>query len=98
MSLKRWLSKYNSRDVDTVIPESDHRLLMFFTAILPLYLLYRYEGGYHAGHPVIRRFWEVVHDMDTESQRKLLMFVTGSMKAPVSRWSYVVWRKLNSQS
>jgi len=42
-----------------------------------------YEGGYSADHVVIKMFWDVVHEMDLENQRKLLMFITGSMKAPI---------------
>lgn len=41
------------------------------------------HSGYDAKHPVVRWFWETVHEMDLESQRKLLMFVTGSFKAPI---------------
>lgn len=40
-------------------------------------------SGYDAKHPVVRGLWETVHEMDLESQRKLLMFVTGSFKAPI---------------
>ena len=43
----------------------------------------RYEAGYDAKHPIVRAFWETVHEMPCESQRKLLMFVTGSFKAPI---------------
>ena len=31
----------------------------------------------------IRNFWEVVHSLSVEQQRKLLMFVTGSDRVPV---------------
>jgi hypothetical protein len=43
----------------------------------------RYEGGYSADTPLVQWFWEIVHDMDLEARRKLLMFVTGSTKAPI---------------
>jgi ubiquitin-protein ligase E3 A len=52
-------------------------------SVLSPRVLSRYEAGYHASHPLIRWFWEVLHEMDFESQRKLLMFATGSMKAPI---------------
>ena len=42
-----------------------------------------YDGGYSAEHPYIRRFWVLVHNMDLETQRKFLMFATGSHMAPV---------------
>lgn len=41
------------------------------------------HSGYDTKHPVVRWLWETVHEMDLESQRKLLMFVTGSFKAPI---------------
>lgn len=43
----------------------------------------KYEGGYDEKHPTVRAFWETVHEMDLASQRKLLMFVTGSYKSPI---------------
>ncbi len=42
-----------------------------------------HNSGYDAKHAVVRGFWETVHEMDLESQRKLLLFVTGSYKAPI---------------
>jgi len=41
-----------------------------------------YEG-YPPEHPVIKFLWNVVQQMDLDYQRKFLMFVTGSMKAPL---------------
>lgn len=43
----------------------------------------RYEGGYEKSSNVIQWFWAVIHEMDLTSQRQLLMFVTGSAKAPI---------------
>ena len=43
----------------------------------------RYDDGYTENHPIIKRFWKVVHEMDAEKQRKLLTFVTGSDRAPI---------------
>jgi len=43
----------------------------------------RYEGGYDKNSGVIQWFWSLVHEMDLTSQRQLLMFVTGSAKAPI---------------
>jgi len=42
-----------------------------------------YEGGYSREHPAVRRFWEVVHGLPLEEQQRLLMFATGSPKAPL---------------
>jgi alpha-tubulin suppressor-like RCC1 family protein len=35
------------------------------------------------GHPTIKAFWEVVHDLEFENKQKLLLFITGSKKAPL---------------
>ena len=43
-----------------------------------------YEGGFHAEHPTVAAFWRVVLErLSGDEQRKLLMFVTGSIKAPI---------------
>ncbi|CAN0120978.1 unnamed protein product, partial [Laminaria digitata] len=42
-----------------------------------------YDGGYGGDHPTIKAFWGAVRDMPPEEQRRLLMFVTGSKKAPL---------------
>lgn len=42
-----------------------------------------YDGGYSAGSPIIRHFWELVHEFSQEQKRKLLQFATGSDRVPV---------------
>ncbi|CAM9423866.1 unnamed protein product [Scytosiphon promiscuus] len=42
-----------------------------------------YEGGYDKDHPTMLAFWGAVEDMPPEEQKRLLMFVTGSKKAPL---------------
>ncbi|CAN0164002.1 unnamed protein product, partial [Hapterophycus canaliculatus] len=42
-----------------------------------------YEGGYGKDHPTMLAFWAAVEDMPPEEQKRLLMFVTGSKKAPL---------------
>lgn len=42
----------------------------------------QYESGYAPDHATIKQFWEVVHSFDAESKRRLLMFSTGTMRAP----------------
>lgn len=37
-----------------------------------------YDAGFTADTPIIRHFWEIVHDMSPEDQKKLLQFTTGS--------------------
>lgn len=42
-----------------------------------------YDNGYHSDTPIIRWFWELVHDFSLEEKRKLLQFATGSDRVPV---------------
>ncbi|XP_017304855.1 ubiquitin-protein ligase E3A-like, partial [Diaphorina citri] len=46
-----------------------------------------YDAGYTAETPIIRYFWEIVHDMPHETQKKLLQFTTGSDRIPVGGFS-----------
>lgn len=39
--------------------------------------------GYAANSPIIRHFWELVHEFSQEQKRKLLQFATGSDRVPV---------------
>ena len=43
-----------------------------------------YFNGYNKNTPVIRYFWEVVHDLPLPLKKKLLFFATGSDRAPIS--------------
>ena len=42
-----------------------------------------YDGGYSADDPTIKNLWSVIHSFSDELKRKLLLFVTGSAKAPI---------------
>jgi ubiquitin-protein ligase E3 A len=42
-----------------------------------------YDGGFTRNSPIIRWFWEIVHEMTTEQKRQLLSFSTGSDRIPV---------------
>jgi len=42
-----------------------------------------YDSGYTKEHPTIRNFWEVVHSLTLEQQKRLLFFTTGSDRAPI---------------
>eukprot|EP01066_Platyproteum_vivax_P009505 Platyproteum_vivax@DN4189_c0_g1_i1.p2 len=42
-----------------------------------------YQDGFEKNSITIRYFWEVVHSLDTEEQKKLLCFITGSDRAPL---------------
>ncbi len=43
----------------------------------------RYEEPYSAEHQVIKWFWEALHDLGVEDQRRFLKFATGSDRAPI---------------
>eukprot|EP00803_Ostreobium_quekettii_P009976 evm.model.scf_2796.2 EVM.evm.TU.scf_2796.2 scf_2796:5567-19194(-) len=43
----------------------------------------KYEGGYHADHPVIRNFWDVVLGWPLDQKKRFLAFATGCDRAPV---------------
>lgn len=42
-----------------------------------------YAGGFHAGDPTVKLFWEVVHSMGPNDKRAVLSFATGCDRAPV---------------
>ncbi|KJE95518.1 ubiquitin ligase E3A isoform 1 [Capsaspora owczarzaki ATCC 30864] len=48
-----------------------------------------YDGGFDKDSPVIRFFWEVVHDMSEEEKKRLLFFATGSDRVPVGGLSHL---------
>uniref|UniRef100_A0A7S4I2I9 HECT-type E3 ubiquitin transferase n=1 Tax=Vannella robusta TaxID=1487602 RepID=A0A7S4I2I9_9EUKA len=42
-----------------------------------------YDGGFDVDHEVIKNFWEVIHSLNEEEQKKFLFFTTGSDRAPI---------------
>ena len=44
-----------------------------------------YRSGYGPAHAVIKRFWQVVEEMEDEEKAKLLRFVTGTSALPPVR-------------
>lgn len=48
-----------------------------------------YSGGYHADHPVIEMFWEVLKSFSLEHQKKFLKFVTGCSRGPLLGFKYL---------
>ncbi|ORX89040.1 HECT-domain-containing protein [Basidiobolus meristosporus CBS 931.73] len=42
-----------------------------------------YEGKYFESHPVIRNFWEVVHEFQPEEREKLVKFITSCSRPPL---------------
>lgn len=43
----------------------------------------QYEGGFDESSPAILQFWSVVSELSEAQKRKLLMFATGSDRAPI---------------
>lgn len=43
-----------------------------------------YRNGYHATHPQVLMFWEVVETWDNELRARMLQFVTGTSRVPVN--------------
>ncbi|KAH8548788.1 hypothetical protein BGW37DRAFT_522980 [Umbelopsis sp. PMI_123] len=42
-----------------------------------------YDGGWNKDTPIIRAFWEIVHEFSDEEKKKLLFFATGSDRVPI---------------
>ncbi|KAI8144833.1 hypothetical protein BJV82DRAFT_606431 [Fennellomyces sp. T-0311] len=42
-----------------------------------------YDGGWTKDSPIIKHFWEIVHEFTYEEKKKLLFFATGSDRAPI---------------
>eukprot|EP00878_Enallax_costatus_P019059 GHUV01020096.1.p1 GENE.GHUV01020096.1~~GHUV01020096.1.p1 ORF type:complete len:379 (+),score=90.25 GHUV01020096.1:952-2088(+) len=42
-----------------------------------------YDDGYHEHSTAIKWFWEVVHALDDDQQKRLLFFITGSDRVPI---------------
>ena len=44
----------------------------------------RYEDGYLKDSITIKLFWEVIHEMSKEDQKKFIFFTTGCDRAPIN--------------
>ncbi|XP_028323711.1 probable E3 ubiquitin-protein ligase HERC4 [Gouania willdenowi] len=42
-----------------------------------------YRGEFWDGHPTIKIFWEVFHDLPLENKKQFLLFLTGSDRIPI---------------
>ncbi|KAI9794590.1 MAG: hypothetical protein M1816_004477 [Peltula sp. TS41687] len=51
----------------------------------------RYDDGYSSDHPLIRKFWAVVHSFSPFKKRRLLEFVTSSERVPVSGYQSITF-------
>ena len=67
-----------AEDLEAIVsgtPQLDFRALRSVTT---------YEGGFDDQHPTVRHFWDVVlEELNIDEQKGLLMFATGSIKAPI---------------
>lgn len=43
----------------------------------------QYENGYTRETPLMRYFWEVVHALSVEEQKRFLCFCTGTDRVPI---------------
>ncbi|XP_065916670.1 E3 ubiquitin-protein ligase HACE1-like isoform X2 [Dysidea avara] len=48
------------------------------------------DGGYTEDHPVIKWFWELVHEYSQKDRALLLQFVTGSSRVPMGGFTNLV--------
>lgn len=53
-------------------------------SIADLKRIARYEDGYHASHPLVQAFWNIVSAYDSTQRRRLLEFVTASDRVPAA--------------
>jgi ubiquitin-protein ligase E3 A len=44
----------------------------------------KYDDGYEKDSTTIVYFWEIVHSLSLEKQKKLLLFLTGCDRAPIN--------------
>ncbi|KAL4932850.1 HECT domain protein [Aspergillus undulatus] len=51
----------------------------------------RYEGGFGAGHQMIRDFWAIARNFSAEKKAQLLEFVTASDRVPVNGISSIMF-------
>eukprot|EP01035_Chromulina_nebulosa_P019321 gene19321-25184_t len=79
--------------IDSIIRPDELETLMIGTPHLDFYELENattYISGdennsvpWDKNNPIIKGFWEIVHNMAFEDKQKLLLFITGSTKAPI---------------
>merc|ERR1719261_1933898 len=48
-----------------------------------------YSGGYHAGHPAVLAFWEVVMGFDDVQRAALLRFATSCSRPPLLGFAHL---------
>jgi hypothetical protein len=83
---KGFLTCLHPKALKVLNPDTLQHLLegRTFIDIAELKSVTGYEFPYHADHPTIRFFWDIVAAWDAERHRKLLAFLTGSDRVPAS--------------
>lgn len=44
----------------------------------------KYDDGFEESSETIKIFWEVIHELSLEDQKKFLFFLTGCDRAPIN--------------
>jgi ubiquitin-protein ligase E3 A len=61
----------------------------------------KYEGGFSERTPIIRAFWDILHNFDLQTKKAFLFFVTGSDRAPIrglSNLKMIIQRESDSEN
>lgn len=69
---------FSYRELQTLISGAEHEI-----DVDDLMRNTKYGNGYAEDHPTIQTFWKVVRDMDEETKRALLKFVTSCSRPPL---------------
>ncbi len=79
---KQWIQMFNETELYLLICGGEQVL-----DIVDLKEHTQYGNGFHATHPTILKFWEVVQELTSEQKKKLLKFITSAPRAPLLGFS-----------
>eukprot|EP00899_Mesostigma_viride_P019367 jgi/Mesvir1/27431/Mv07221-RA.2 len=79
-----WLRMFDEEELHAMISGTDEAL-----DVEDMRAHAVYAGGYSAGHPVMRSFWDVVQEMSPQQQRALLKFSTACSRPPLLGFRYL---------
>ncbi|KAL7750716.1 ubiquitin-protein ligase (E3) [Sorochytrium milnesiophthora] len=74
----RWLQMFDPRELQMLISGSEKPI-----DVADMQAHTVYAGDYHEKHPVIRRFWRVVHAFDSGERKALIKFATSCTRPPL---------------
>ena len=77
---RRWLALFSAAELQLLLGGSDAPL-----DVDDWQAHTNYSGGYHADHPTIVWFWEVVRGFDAAQRSATLKFVSSCSRAPLVR-------------